>query len=308
MSKTESEKLDYPSVSVAIATYNGEKYLEEQLDSILAQSLKPAEIIVCDDQSSDGTKAILDKYLQDGRISFFTNDTRLGFVGNFKKAVSLTNPENYVALADQDDIWLPSKIDAAMSLMLKIEIKQQPAMTYSDLVLVDQDKNILNPSFRNELGQDVYRHCLETLLFGGFVNGCTMLMNPQMRSYFATIPDGAEINHDTWIALIAYSFGQVGIVDKSHILYRKHLNNASDVQDFKRKGRFQRLKTEMLNAFSKNDLFENEIVTAAEFYQAFHQKLSNEDKVLIQNFLKLHGKTYLAKKLALRRFFRNKWK
>jgi glycosyltransferase involved in cell wall biosynthesis len=307
MSKIGSEKPDYPTVSVAMATYNGERYLEEQLDSILSQTLKPVEIIVCDDQSTDGTRAILEKYQQDGHIRFFINDNRLGFVGNFKKAVSLTKPNNYIALSDQDDIWLPNKIDAAANLILNIEVKGQSAMVYSDLVLVDQDKNILNSSFRNELGQDVYRHCLATLLFGGFVNGCTMLMNPLMRTYFATIPDRPEINHDTWIALIAYTFGHAGIVEKPDIFYRKHLNNASEVHNFKRKNRLQRLKGEVLNAFSKNDLFKNEISTAEAFYHTFHENFSIEDKVLIQNFIQLQGKTYLRKKIALRTFFKNNW-
>lgn len=307
MSKTESEMTVYPPVSVAIATYNGERYLEEQLDSILTQILKPVEIIVCDDQSTDGTRAILEKYQQKGHLSFFVNDNRLGFVGNFKRAVSLTKPNHYVALSDQDDIWLPGKIEAALNLILNIEVKGQPAMVYSDLMLVDQDKNLLNPSFRNELGQDAYRHCLATLLFGGFVNGCTMLMNPMMRTYFSTIPEKEGFNHDTWIALIAYTFGHTGIEETIHILYRKHINNASEVHDYKRKNRYQRLKVEVLNAFSKNYLFKNEIRTAEEFFNTFHQNLSVEDKVLIQHFIKLQGKTYLGKKIALRNFFKNNW-
>ena len=305
--KTEIEITYYPSVSVAMATYNGEQYLEEQLDSILNQTIKPAEIIVCDDGSTDSTRVILEKYQKKGHIVFFVNDKRLGFVGNFKRAVSLTNPHNYVALSDQDDVWLPAKIEAAINLMIKIEINEKPAMVYSDLMLVDQDKNLLNASFRNELCEDAYRHCLETLLFGGFVNGCTMLMNPLMRNYFASIPDRVGINHDTWITFIAYTFGQAGIVDKAHILYRKHINNASEVHHFKRKNLFQKLKAEVLNAFSKNDLFKNEIITAEEFYSTFHQKLSIEEKVLIKQFLKIKGKTYFEKKINLRRFFKNNW-
>lgn len=307
MNKTESEISAYPSVSVALATYNGERYLEEQLDSILSQTLKPTKIIVCDDQSSDGTRVILEKYQQKGHLRFFVNDKRLGFVGNFKKAVSITQPNHYVALADQDDIWLPSKIEAAFQRLKHIEVQEYPAMVYSDLILVDQDKNILNPSFRNELGQHTYRHCLDTLLFGGFVNGCTMLMNPLMRHYFSTIPNQKGINHDTWIALIALTFGKIAMVETPLILYRKHINNASEVHDFKRRNRFQRLKAEVINAFSKNDLFENEIHTAREFYLIFEQKISTKDQLLIKKFLRLKGKTYLEKKITLRKFFKQHW-
>ena len=132
-----SKSIVYPSISVAMATYNGEKYLEEQLDSILSQSLLPSEIIVCDDQSTDGTRKILDKYQQKGLLTYFVNHKRLGFIGNFKRAVSLTSPDHYIALSDQDDIWLPGKIQAAAELLLKVEVGQRPAMVYSDLILVD---------------------------------------------------------------------------------------------------------------------------------------------------------------------------
>lgn len=301
------ESIEYPSVSVAMATYNGERYLEEQLDSILSQTLKPSEIIVCDDQSTDGTRKILDRYQQEGFLKYFVNDERLGFIGNFKRAVSLTTPDNYIALSDQDDIWLPGKIQAAADLLLKIEGTKRPAMVYSDLVLVDEEKNLLNNSFRNELGQGVYAHCLDTLLFGSFVNGCTMLMNSNMRNYFSSIPEHGALNHDTWMTLIAYTFGEVAVVPDSLILYRKHRNNATDVGNFHKTGRFSRLLTEVLRSFKKNDLFEDQISFVAEFYNAFHQKLNAEQKKLIQKFLKLKGKSYLEKKIALRMFFKGKW-
>lgn len=291
-----------------MATYNGEKYLEEQLDSILSQTLKPSEFIICDDQSTDGTGAILEKYQHKGLLRYYINKSRLGFVGNFKRAVSLTSPNNYVALSDQDDIWLPGKLEAAADKMLETEDGLRPAMVYSDLILVDQDKNLLNPSFRNELGQDVYMHCPETLLFGGFVNGCTMLMNPAMRNYFETIPNHAKENHDTWISLIAYTFGQAGIVPSSQIQYRRHRDNASDLHDFSKKSRFGRLKAEVLRAFKKNDLFEEQISFVNDFYDTFHQELNPDQKRLISRFLKLKGRTYIGKKIALRMFFRGKWK
>jgi len=308
MSQKVLESFEYPSISVAMATYNGEKYLEEQLDSILSQTLKPSEVIVCDDQSTDGTREILEKYQQKGLIKYFVNDKRLGFIGNFKRAVSLTSPENYIALSDQDDIWLPAKIQAAAELLLKIEGTERPAMVYSDLVLVDEEKNLLNKSFRNELGQGGYIQCLDTLLFGSFVNGCTMLMNPNMRKYFSSIPEDGALNHDTWMTLIAYTFGDVAVIPDSLILYRRHRNNATDLGNFHKMGRFNRLWTEVLSSFKKNDLFEDQISFVGEFYNTFHQKLNSEQKVLIQKFLKLKGKSYLEKKIALRMFFRGKWK
>jgi glycosyltransferase involved in cell wall biosynthesis len=307
MIKTEQNISKYPPISVAMATYNGGKYLVEQLDSILSQTHKPAEIIVCDDQSTDNTPEILEEYRSKGLLNYYINDQRLGFIRNFKKAVSLCNPENYIALSDQDDIWLPSKLSSAVSCLKNIDGDNSPAIVYSDLILVDQDKNLINPSFRNELGQGGYNYCLETLFFGCFVNGCTMLMNPAMRSYFHTIPDEGALNHDTWISMIAYTFGKANIVLEPQVYYRSHANNATEVGDFKKKGRLKRLLSEIVHSFKKNDLFEDQISFASEFYAVFQEKLSPEQKNLFIRFINLKGKSWLEKKIGLRMFFRGKW-
>lgn len=308
MIKTEPGISEHPPISVAMATYNGEKYLEEQLDSILSQTLKPSEIIVCDDQSTDGTRLILENYQQKGLLRYFVNDERLGFIGNFKRAVSLTAPHHYIALSDQDDVWLPGKLELSAQYLQKIDDAKRPVMVYSDLILVDQHKNIINRSFRDELGQGGYHYCLETLFFGCFVNGCTMLMNPAMRDYFSTIPENGPLNHDTWMSMIAYTFGKADILPEPQIYYRSHRNNATDVGQFKRQGRFMRLFSEIIHSLKKNDLFEDQISFASEFYQVFQDKLSAEQDDLFKRFLKLKGKSYLEKKIALRRFFRGKWK
>lgn len=297
----------YPPVTVAMATYNGAKYLEEQLESILSQTLAPAEMIVCDDLSSDGTLDILERYHERGLLKVFVNNERLGYVGNFKKAVSLAATGNYIALSDQDDIWLPEKLEAAMKLMLALEDAHKPVMVYSDLIYVDEDKQMLNPSFRNELGQDGYEHCLDTLLFGGFVNGCTMLMNPSMTSYFDTIPEGKHFTHDTWISLIAYTFGRVGMIPNPDILYRKHSSNATELEQFKKQNRFSRLRSEFMSAFKENVLFEKELAVVSKFYEVFPGELTKDQEKLILRFLRLKGKSYIEKKIGLRLFFRGKW-
>lgn len=308
MIQTEHRNFDYPPISVAMATYNGGKYLVEQLDSILSQTLKPVEIIICDDQSTDNTSAILENYQRKGLLKYYINEKRLGFIGNFKKAVSLCNPDNFIALSDQDDIWLPSKLSLAAQYIKDVDETDTPAMVYSDLILVDQDKNLINPSFRSELGQGGYIYCLETLFFGCFVNGCTMLMNPAMRSYFSTIPDQGALNHDTWMSMIAYTFGRAAILPQPQVYYRSHANNATELGSFKKKGRLKRLLSEILHSFKKNDLLEDQIRFASEFYNVFQDKLSPEQKNLFIRFIGLRGKSWLQKKIALRIFFRGKWK
>lgn len=298
--------LENAPVSVAMATYNGAKYLEEQLDSILSQTLPPKEICVSDDQSSDDTVVILEKYSAKGWLRYSVNEERLGYVGNFKKAVSGTTPDHYIALSDQDDIWLPEKISTAMEKLLELD-SQHPAMVYSDLIFVDENRNLINTSFRNELGQDTYQHCLETLLFGGFVNGCTILMNPVMKNYFDSMPEYEFITHDTWVSLIAYTFGSVYELPESFIHYRKHTNNTTDLTGLKKSDRFSRIGSEIVSAMTGSPLFEKELNCVGEFYRTFSDRLDSNHRRIITQFLNLSGKSYIRKKIALRLFFAGKW-
>lgn len=101
-------------ISIAMATYNGEKYLREQLDSILAQTVQDFELVVCDDCSTDSTVRILEEYVEkDARIKIFCNEQNLGFVKNFEKAISLCQGE-CIALSDQDDVWLPEHLQVLL--------------------------------------------------------------------------------------------------------------------------------------------------------------------------------------------------
>ena len=128
-------------VSIAMCTYNGEKYIEEQIESILNQSYKNLEIIICDDNSTDNTTKLIESYIKvDSRIKIFRNKQNLGFIKNFEKAISLCNGE-YIALSDQDDIWKLNKIE----LYLK-KIKDN-ILIYSDLDMIDENGNLIGKNF-----------------------------------------------------------------------------------------------------------------------------------------------------------------
>lgn len=128
-------------ISIVMATYNGEKYLREQVDSILAQTYQNFELIVCDDCSTDSTVRILqENEKQDGRIKVFVNEKNLGFKKNFEKAISLCKGE-YIALSDQDDIWLPEH------LQVLIENIGDKDLIGADSLLVDENNNEMGMTF-----------------------------------------------------------------------------------------------------------------------------------------------------------------
>lgn len=287
-------------VSVVMATYNGEKYLAKQLDSVLSQTLKPAEIIVCDDNSTDSTAKILTHYQQDQKLNYEVNPARLGLIRNFKKSVSLAKGD-YIALSDQDDEWMPEKLAQTVSLLKEIEEPELPCLVYSDLLYVDEQGDILNNSFRSEYGQDKYQHNLQTLLFSNFVTGCTIVMNKKMASYFAEMPDNVRF-HDEWIALVAFTFGKTASIDKPLVRYRRHANNLSIANDTKPRNRFMSVVNQLKTALNgKDDFLETQFGIIKRFYQQYAKDMSIEKKAFFDDFLRLENKSYITKKLAFRK-------
>jgi glycosyltransferase involved in cell wall biosynthesis len=286
-------------ISVAMTTYNGELYLRQQLDSILAQTLKPAEIVICDDGSSDGTISILKEYQQHGDIKLLVNEERLGVIRNFKKAVSITAPSNYVALSDQDDIWLPEKLSTLAALLIKMD-QNHPALVHSDLVLIDSNNEVLNPSFKNEQGQGGYEENLQTLFFRNFVTGCTVLMNPKLKQMFQDIPNGISF-HDEWLALLAFTFGNVDVVNAPTVLYRKHDSNVSIAPNTKPRNRYKAVVQQIIKSFlNKDDFIAEQFVTVKTFYNQYMNQIDLLKRSYFEEFLKLENKSYLIKKIAFR--------
>jgi glycosyltransferase involved in cell wall biosynthesis len=288
------------NISVVMATYNGERYLKEQIDSILSQTLSPQEFIVCDDCSTDGTVAILEQYQRKQLLTYVVNERQLGLIGNFKKAVSLAAENNCVALSDQDDIWLPDKLRSSAAVLEHMD-NNFPCLVHTDLTLVDVQNRVLNDSFKDELAQTGYRHNLETLLFANFVTGCTVLMNTKLRRAFPDMPDGIKF-HDAWIALFASVFGSIDEIYISMVRYRKHGNNLSIAENTKRRNRYRSTMTELLKAFKgQDDFLSLQFETARRFYNQYHSLMMPDRRGYFEKFLKLEGKPYIIKKLAYRK-------
>jgi glycosyltransferase involved in cell wall biosynthesis len=295
--------LSEKSVSVAMATYNGARYLEEQLVSILSQTHPPDSIIICDDCSTDRTVEILHDFsLRYPSVQYTVNAERLGVIGNFKKAVSLANGD-YIALSDQDDIWMPEKLEALVCEMNRIENADLPAIVFSDLSVIDSNGKPLNPSFWNELGHDGYRHCYQTLLFGNFLTGCTILMNRNMKPYFAAMPQNV-LMHDAWLGLIAYSFGKVAEIRQPLVYYRKHENNTAYLPGYQKKNFYQRVGRHIKMLFAGHDYLEDQLGMVRDFFSQYGDELTGEQKQQTQKFLQLRGRSYLNKMIVFWRLFK----
>ena len=198
-------------VSIAMATYNGEKYLKEQLDSIYAQTYKNIEVIVCDDCSSDKTVEILDEYKEKYGLKYYINEKNLGFKKNFEKAISLCSGD-FIALADQDDIWIESKIEL---LVKKIG---DSSLIHSACSLIDENSKVISSLW---IKQDDFKYSFAKFIFGNTVTGCTVLLKKELLKDAFPIPSG-EKYHDWWLALLATKMNGIVYYDKALVKYRQH--------------------------------------------------------------------------------------
>jgi glycosyltransferase involved in cell wall biosynthesis len=280
-------------VSVALATYNGAKYLRPQLDSIINQTLKPYEIIVSDDHSTDETLNILQSYQDKGLIKFYLNESK-GVVTNFKNAVARCATGNYIALSDQDDIWMPMKLEISFTALNKIESEKLPAIAFSDLFVVDESNNLLNKSFFKEIVYaDPTNERLESLIFSNKVIGCTIMFNEFMRQYFDDMPDDVCM-HDYWLALISFTFGKHYYIAEPLIRYRRHLNNVTNAGN----SVWGKIKKELTDyLLNKKIQLDEHIQTVELFYHRYNHLLDNHQRDIMQKFIKLRKSTTVIKRL-----------
>ena len=202
-------------LSVCLATYNGEKYLREQLDSIICQLSETDEIIISDDGSNDNTLTILNQY-DDIRIKVFHNEGEHGVVPNFENALRYSSGD-YIFLADQDDVWIAGKVAKCLCLLQKYD-------------LVVHNAEIVNGSCESS-GYDFFsirdsKSGFWTNLYKNRFVGCCMCFKREVLSYAIPFPPGI-LWHDMWIGLIAERHGLVYFEPTSLIKFRRHEDNAS---------------------------------------------------------------------------------
>ena len=225
-------------ISVAMATYNGEVYLRKQLDSILHQSLPVDEIIICDDQSSDGTVDIIQEYIkQYPHIHLYKNEQNLGYKRNFKKALSLCSKE-YIFLCDQDDIWDSDKVKEMVAIMNNNPEMEALASSFTFIDEHDQPISIRKKkgfSNNNLYIKEVRPNDIVEVKFDEFLNhnyfqGCSLLITSSLRDGFMK-RFSTKLPHDWIINLIASKHGSMYFYNRSLFGYRIHSKNTIGAKD-----------------------------------------------------------------------------
>lgn len=213
-------------VDVLLATYNGEKYLKEQLDSILKQTHKKIKVIISDDGSKDGTIDILKEYEQkDSRIELYMQKENLGVVKNIEFLMKKVKSPYYM-LADQDDYWMPEKIEKSLK---KIE-QEKADLVFGDLEVVDKNLKTLYSSFNDYmlLTRKIKKYINDYRInyLYNCVTGCTVLAKKETIEKIVPLPTKSKyLIHDYWIGLMVALNGKLAYMPEKYIKYRQHGDN-----------------------------------------------------------------------------------
>lgn len=294
--------MENAKIAILLSTYNGAEYLAEQISSIIQQTYANWQLFIRDDGSTDQTTQIIQKYQKMNQHIIFLNESHienLGVKRSFMELLAVTQADYYM-FCDQDDVWLPEKIQLTLNKMLKNRDKEVPRLVHTDLMVVDQDLQPQRPMFGRDF-QDNFRD----VLYSNSVTGCTVMINETLRQLLLKQPFDPKqiVMHDWWFALVAAAFGEIAYLAEPTILYRQHGNNTfgADVKGFQRLRRFFKMEQEIkrfTDALQQDDYF------AAVFGKA--DNLSAENKRYLQAAVTIrHSKNNF---MAIKALFNSKAK
>ncbi|MDH4945500.1 glycosyltransferase family 2 protein [Sulfurimonas sp. C5] len=227
--------MSQPLISIAMCTYNGEKYLQEQLDSILDQTYKNLEIIISDDCSTDSTVQIIENYQNiDPRIKLYKNEKNLGFLKNFEKTIALCSGD-FIALADQDDIWKQNKLEKFYNEL------DDNVLIYSDALIMDKDSKETGTQLVRPKSNLCKGRCNKAFFLNNFVSGNTMMFKQELVKYILPIPEQMSY-HDIWIGYVASTYGHITYTEEPMTYYRKYEGQVTHQGDIIPTNIFQRLR------------------------------------------------------------------
>lgn len=287
-------------ISVLMATYNGEKYIQEQLESLLRQTFQNFKIYIQDDCSQDKTLQIIQDYniKYPDKIFYSTNEKNTGSPKHNFFNMLLCHKDDYVMLCDQDDVWNPDKIEITfqeMKRMEKLHGSETPILVHTDLTVVDSNLNIINPSYKKMLDADYSRTQLNHLLSQDTLTGCTAMLNRSLCNLIKEEPKYC-VMHDWWITLVASCFGLISSLDIQTIQYRQHNNNSIGVADVKSlKYQFHK----MFRAEEIRKAIDRTYPQAQCFLDTYSNMLTEEQIELIRKYVAIPAQPKLKRIKAL---------
>lgn len=275
-------------VQILLSTYNGEKYIKEQIESILSQEKVEINLLIRDDGSTDKTLEIVEKIALENKNIKFYKGKNIGPAKSFMDLINKSGEFEYFAFADQDDVWKPNKIISAIN-MLK-EAEQKPALYMSALEIVDENLNTI------EIKKVNGNFSFEGEIIRNFATGCTQVFNQKLCDIIKQYTPSYIIMHDSWITRVCYGIGGKVIIDNNtYIKYRQHKNN---VMGYKNDG-FKKLKKQFKIAFKEN--VNMRVNIAKELEKGYNKMLTEEASQVVYNLI-----CYMQNKKSKKWLLKNK--
>ena len=311
-------------IAILMCTYNGEKYLREQIDSILEQDIcdgkktdkEKVELYILDDMSSDKTASIISDYVNrypETVHKLNCSDKHEGVKNNF--FIGLLSEEirsaDYVMISDQDDIWDNRKISATLKRMKETEMargKDTPILVHCDCEVVDESLRIISPSFREFANFNQSKSSFNHLLVQNHVTGAASMMNKALISLITEIPENCMM-YDHFLALVASAFGTIEYIDEQLYRYRQHNSNVlsaveggitKEVRIWKRNEQAKKEKQRVLQMVRDNYLGMK--LQAQAFYKIYGDKLDKYNKRVLTEFINLSDKNRFGRVFTILRY------
>ncbi|MCL2436418.1 MAG: glycosyltransferase family 2 protein [Clostridiales bacterium] len=272
-------------ISILLASYNGEKYIAEQIDSLLGQTVQDFKLYICDDQSTDSTFSIALQFAEKypAKIFAMQNKQNSGSAKHNFMKMMIAHKDDYVMLCDQDDIWMPDKIEKSLKKMKEMEKTYElftPILVHSDLKVVDENLRVISSSHRKRVNADVEKTSLNNVIAMNTVTGCAAIYNRALSNLILVEPD-FMVMHDWWLAITAAALGKIGTIDEPTVLYRQHDNNdigSKKTLSFDHTYYFLRHIDTM--ASNVNDSYKQ----AGSFLHSNYERLTEEQRDLLKAF------------------------
>lgn len=257
------------TVTVLLSTYNGEKYLRDQIESLIEQEGVDITILARDDGSSDCTVEILQEYTQKYSNFEYYSDTNLGPAQSFLDLIKNAPDTMYYALCDQDDYWDKDKLKIAITKLKELD-ERKPNLYYSNLRIVDENLTFYRLSHEGEFSNpNKYSALTENLC-----TGCTAVFNKTAQQLLKNHIPKACTMHDTWIYLLCKFLGNTVYDQEAHISYRQHGGNV--VGAYLKRNSYAIYKERLFRMFNKG--LQPRYMNAINFYECFGSLLDEEDK------------------------------
>lgn len=288
-------------VDIIMGTYNGERYIKEQIDSIIKNTWKNWRVWVCDDGSTDKTEEIVKRYEEEypDKIFWKPNEKNKGAAINFLDGARKATGD-YVMFCDQDDYWLPNKIEDTLNCMKEAEAQygdKTPITVFTDAIVVDEQLQTIKDSFHKSSKLDTSKLDLSHMLMENKMMGCTMLLNRALLEELRKFPKKVRM-HDWWAGIVAAAYGRIIYLDKPTMLYRQHTNNVVGSTEFSKDVVLEKASTWKRQ---KQVLLETQM-QASSLYKLAENELPGDISRVIYAFATLHEKNWVNRRIQIVRY------